>query len=119
MAASILGSVLVGLLILLALRLRHRESRRDSIARFADARKAMSVTQARPVVSAPTVEPHSSEPGSESVNVVVRNGSTTLFDPLVRRRVDQVRKSYRGDPEMLARRPTVAFLPTVPRSEAS
>jgi hypothetical protein len=119
MAAAILGSVLVGLLVLTTVRLRRTASRRDSIARFADARKAMSVTQTRPVVAAPTVAPQPCEPGSESGKVVVRHGSATLFDPIARRRVDQVRKSFRRDAETLARRPTVALLPTLPRSEAS
>jgi hypothetical protein len=79
----------------------------------------MSVTQTRPPVGAPSATPQPSEPASESGNVVVRRGSATLFDPIARRRVDQVRKTSRSDPEVLARRPTVALLPTVPRSEAS
>jgi len=119
MAASILSSVLVGLFVLTTLRFRRRERRRDSIARFADARKAMSVTQARAAVGAPAVAPEPSEPGSETANVVLHSGSAMLFDPTARGRVGHARKSFRGDPEMLARRPTVAFLPTIPRSEAS
>jgi hypothetical protein len=113
MAASILGSLLVGLLVLSTIRVRRRESRRDSIARFADARKAMSVTQARPAVRAPSVTPQPSEPGLDSASVVVRSGSATLLDPIARRRVAEVRKRFRSDPELLARRPTVAMLPTL------
>jgi hypothetical protein len=114
MLASIVASVLVVILVFSTRRMRRRERRRDSITRFADARKAMSITQGRPVVRT-AVTPHPSEPESEwdPSSVVVRSGSATLFDPMARRRVDEVRKSYRGDPEMLARRPTVAMLPTL------
>jgi hypothetical protein len=113
MLASILASVLVLILIIATLRMRRRERRRDSIARFADARKAMSITQGRPAVRTPGVTPHTAESGSEPANVVVRSGSSTLLDPIARRRIDQRRKSFRGDPEVLARRPTVAMLPTL------
>jgi hypothetical protein len=112
MVVSILASVLVVLLIFSARRMRRRERRRDSIARFADAREAMSITQGHPAVRT-AVMPHPSEHDSGPPSVVVRTGSDVLFDPLSRRRVDEARKSYRGDPEMLARRPTVAMLPTL------
>jgi hypothetical protein len=117
MLASILGSVLLAILIVTTRRARRRERRRDSIARFADARKAMSVTQGRPAIR-DVVTPQRSEPGSEPWSVVVQTGSATLFDPIARRRVDQTRKSYRSDPEVLARRPTVAMLPTLLTSKS-
>jgi hypothetical protein len=119
MAASILASLLVGLLIYSTVRMRHRESRRDSIARFADAREAMSAIHGRTVARTAEVTPHPSDAGDSS-NVVVQSGSATLLDPIARRRIDQTRKSYRTDPEVLARRPTVAMLPSLltPHGEA-
>jgi hypothetical protein len=127
MVASIVASLLVAVLILFTTRrMRRRERRRDSIARFADARAAMSVTQGRPAVQNPIVTPQPGEGGAEPANVVVHSGSATLFDPIARRRVDEARRSYRSDPDVLARRPTIAMLPTLPtvllsepKSEAS
>jgi len=112
MLAPILLATLVVVLISSTFVLRRRESRRDSIARFADARKAMSITQGRPSVHLPDVTPHESGNGSEPGQVVVRSGSAMLFDPLARRRISEARRSFRRDPEVLARRPTVALLPT-------
>src|SRR5689334_21695027 len=118
MLASILASVLIVILIFSTLGMRRRERRRDSIARFADARKAMSVTQA--AVRTPKVTPQPTEPGAEPPSVVVRSGSATVLDPSARSGFDQPRKSFRSDPEVLARRPTVAMLPTLlaPHCEA-
>src|SRR5262249_30674503 len=94
-------------------RVRRREGRRDSITRFADARKAMSVSQGKPAVRLPKVTAQEAVPGSEAPNVVVHSGSAPLFDPLARRRIAESRRSFRRDPETLARGPTVALLPTL------
>jgi hypothetical protein len=120
MLASILASVLIVILVFSTLGMRRRERRRDSISRFADARKAMSVAQGRPAVRTSMVTPQPSEPGAEPPSVVVRSGSATLLDPSDRGRLSQPRKSFRSDPEVLARRPTVAMLPTLltPHCEA-
>lgn len=110
MLASILVAALVGTFMFSTVRMRRRERRRDSIARFADARKAMSVTQGRPAVRVPHVTAHESG-DAEHPGVVVRNGSATLLDPMARRHIAESRRSFRRDPEVLARRPTVAMLP--------
>ena len=111
MLASILVATLIATLILSTFRVRRREGGRDSITRFADARKAMSVTQGKPALREPKVTPHELTTGSASSGVVVRSGSATLLDPIARRHVAESRRSFRRDPEVLARRPTVALLP--------
>jgi hypothetical protein len=121
MVATMAAAALIGLLIFSTLRMRRRESRRDSVRRFSDARQAMSAIHRMSAVRKSNAKAQSAETMavSESSNVVVRSGSATLFDPIARRHVDEVRKSFRGDSEMLARRPTVAMLPKLLASHSA
>ncbi len=111
MAASILVSMAVGLLVLTTIRMRRRLGHKDSISNFAAARKAMSSTAVRSAVRTHTVIPEGPAGPVDPSTVVVRNGVATLLDPMARHRIDEVRRRFRTDPETLARRPTVAMLP--------
>ena len=113
MIAAMVAATLTGLLILSTVRMRRREHRRDSVRRFSDARQAMSAIHRMSAVRRSNVPAQASEALPHPSSVVVRDGSATLFDPMARRHVDEVRKSFRRDSEVLARRPTVALLPTL------
>jgi hypothetical protein len=119
MIAAMVAAALTGLLILSTVTMRRREHRRDSVRRFSDARQAMSAIHRMSAVRRSNVTAQSSDGVQEPSSVVVRDGSATLFDPIARRHVDEVRKSFRRDSEVLARRPTVAMLPTLLTSRSA
>jgi hypothetical protein len=59
----------------------------------------------------PPVEPEPVIENGELHCVTLRSEYAPLFDPPARRRIDEVRRSFRSDPRTLAYRPTVANLP--------
>jgi hypothetical protein len=109
MLAVILPVALLGALAVVLLR-RSRSDERDSIAMFSAARRAMSTMAVAPGAKEPTDDTSVKEPVVVH-NISLRSGYSPLFDPRVRRELDETRRSFRSDPRTLAHRPTVANLP--------
>ena len=111
-----MGFLVTGVAVLIAgAGVVHHRSRstRDSITMFAAARAAMSTSAARHVVkqeSLPQADP--APDAAREARLVIIDGHNPLLDPVARRQLES-RRHFRSDPEALARRPTVALLPTL------